>query len=95
MSPNGRVSIRKSVCREHPRKSYPQKPLASAEFGSTAFATFAVLKECKTSKLGKFWSSGSGGTGQLKLHHGKRWIGQELIQKGIRKPDMFVQGVSN
>ena len=95
MSLNGRVSIRKSVCREHPWKSYPQKPLASAEFGSTVFATFAVLKECKTSKLGKFWSSGSGGTGQLKLHHGKRWIGQELIQKGIRKTDMFVQGVSN
>ena len=94
MSLNGRASIRKSVCREHLQQSYPWKPLAS-EVGSTVFAAFAILKGCKTSKLGKFWSSGSGGTGQLKLPHGKRWIEQELIQKGIRKPDMFVQGVSN
>lgn len=49
----------------------PRKPLASAEFESTVFAAFAVLTGCKTSKLGKFWSSGSGGTGQLKLHHVK------------------------
>lgn len=67
MSLNERASIRKSVCREHPRQSYTQKPLASGEFGSTVFAAFAILKGCKTSKLGKFWSSGSGGTDQLKL----------------------------
>ena len=67
MSLNERASIRKSVYREHPQQSYPRKPLASVEFGSTVFAAFAILKGCKTSKLGKFWSSGSGGTDQLKL----------------------------